>query len=451
MQTNHTFLDTFLNTPLGTAAYNVCSIIQNQGYECYWVGGSVRDILLERPVTDIDIATNALPEQIATLFTNTTLENSTLGAVIIEKNGFSFEVTTFRKESNTTTGRTPTNIEFTNRTEDALRRDFTINALYFDPITQKILDDVQGLVDIHEKIVRFIGDATERIVHDPLRSLRAIRLRNAITGQYHPATYHAIHANAVLTSNLSGMRVQQELEKMLLGPNPSQCLEDAWETDILEHIIPELSNCKGVAQPSMYHAEGDVWEHTLQTVQSSRNEDDIDVRIAALFHDIGKATTFSIEADRIHFNNHASVSAATTEQILNRLQYPAKRIQKICWLIEHHMMMSQLLELTQERKRHWYFHEWFTELLQLFWLDIAGTSPSNFTLYDEIIADYTKFLDAHPAPKKPLLTGEEIIEILQIEPGPIVGEILTKLANARINNLVNYKAEAIEFVKNITL
>lgn len=447
MQAPTKAIDEILKTPLGEAAHSICEQLQQHGFNAYWVGGVVRDLLLELPVQDIDIATSATPSEVATLFTVNKDSNTALGTSIVTKNQHTFEITTFRTESGTTAGRTPTAVEFSNQTEDAARRDFTINAIYLDPVTQCITDEYMGINDAHEKLVRFIGNPAERIIHDPLRSLRAIRLRNGISGQYHPATYQAIRKNANVCAQLSGLRLQQELEKMLLGPNPAQCLEDLWETGILTYILPELDNCRGVAQPHQYHNEGDVWQHLLQTIQASRPDDEIDVRLAALLHDIGKVDTFSIEADRIHFNDHASASAETATVILQRLHYSNKRIKKITWLIAHHMMIGQLLDINEERKHHWYFHEYFTELLRVFWLDIAGTTPSNFTLYEQVVADYNQFLDAHPAPTKPLLTGEEIMQYAQLEAGPAIGKLAATLAEQQKAGAIQYKQEAIDFIK----
>lgn len=447
MQAPKKAIDAVLKTLLGETGHAICDALQQKGFSAYWVGGVVRDILLDLPIQDIDIATNATPEQVSKIFSVHKDSNQALGTSIVHKNGYIFELTTFRSESSTTNGRSPTKVEFTNQPIDATRRDFTMNALYLDPITQIILDEFDGLNDVHEKLVRFIGEPSDRIQQDPLRSLRAIRLRNAIHGQYHPSTYQAIRKNAAACTQLSGLRVQQELEKMLLGINPAQCLEDLWEVGILAYILPELDSCRGVAQPQQYHAEGDVWQHLLQTIQSSRDEDGIDVRLAALFHDIGKVDTFSIEADRIHFNDHASSSAETTTNILQRLNYPKKRIEKITWLIVHHMMIGQLLKINEQRKHHWYFHEYFAELLQLFWLDIAGTLPSNFTLYEKVLTDYYKFLDAHPAPVKPLLTGEEIMKHANLQPGPKVGEISALIAEQQTSGKLRYKQEAIDYIQ----
>jgi poly(A) polymerase len=213
-------------------------------------------------------------------------------------------------------------------------------------------------------------------------------------------------------------------------------------------MIPELSVCKGIPQPADYHHEGDVWDHTLQVAKSFTDEHGPDVRLAAMFHDCGKAITFSLK-ERIRFDEHAVKSAELATVALKRMQCPRKRIEKIDWLIRHHMMMGTFAELSEDRKAHWYFHPWFTELLQIFWLDVAGTTPSNFSLYEAILKDRNQFLDSHPKPEKPLLSGDEVMKILGVKPGAKVGEALQALHTAQVKKEVRNKAEAKVFVEKL--
>jgi poly(A) polymerase len=280
--------------------------------------------------------------------------------------------------------------------------------------------------------------------------MRAVRFRALLDAQFHPETYRALREQAVLIEIISGTRKLEELEKMLLGPHPDRALEDLWEIGILQYFLPELSSCKGVPQPKDFHREGDVWEHMLAIACAYREEHGIDVRLAALFHDCGKAETFSLE-ERIRFDGHPSVSAQRTEEALNRLQCPSRRAEKIVWLIRHHMMMDSFLTMGEGRKAHWYFHRWFSELLQLFELDILGTQPQDFNLYKKIVQDYHRYLDAHPRPPKPLLNGEEVMAILGLKPGRRVGEILKVLHEAQIREEIATKAEARAFVTKLTI
>ncbi len=438
-------IDATLRTPYGEAAYKVVEALTDAKCDAWWVGGCVRDMLNLQIPKDIDIATSATPEKILKIFSKATLTPKALGSTRVPMGRQTFEVTTFREEDDASDGRHPESVTFSDRTEDAKRRDFTINALYFHPISRELYDPFNGEADLNEKLIRFIGDPATRIKHDALRLLRCVRFHALIDGQYHPDTYQALHKQSARVETLSGMRQLEEIEKMLMGPNPAIAFEDLWELDILQHFLPELHACKGVAQPSQYHHEGDVWNHMMDCLQSFREEDGTDVRIATLFHDVGKTQTFSIE-DRIHFDEHATVSGKIATEVLTRLQMPKKRIEKIAWMIEHHMMMNAFFDMTDDRKAHWYYHPWFPELMQLFYLDAAGTTPGNFDLYNRIIADENAFLDRQPRPQKPLLTGNEVMTLLGVKPGAEVGMLLQKLHDAQTRGDITSKKEAKDYL-----
>lgn len=439
-----------LRTPYGEAAFKVVDILEDAGYDTWWVGGCVRDMLDGKIPKDIDIATTAEPSQVLACFEKGKEVPRPLGSVRIKQGKYTFEVTTFRKESTVSDGRIPESIEYSTKEEDAARRDFTVNAMYFHPVSGELFDPFGGEADLKEKLIRFVGDPSERIRHDALRIMRAVRFRAKIDGQYHPDTYAALKEHAALVEGLSGIRKLEEIEKLLMTPNAAKGFEDLWETGILQHIIPELYKCKGIPQPADYHHEGDVWNHTLQCVQAFSDEHGIDVRLATLFHDSGKAETFSLK-ERIRFDHHAEISADIVKKVLGRLDISNKRKEKIAWLIEHHMMMASFFEMPDERKSHWYFHEWMPELLQLFWLDIAGTTPSDFGLYDRIVKDREAFLDSHPRPPKPLLRGEDVMKILGIPPGKKIGEILEALNAAQVTKKVTTKKEAEAFIRALSL
>ncbi len=438
-----------LATKQGEVAYKIVEQLTEAGFDTWWVGGGVREMAMDVIPEDIDIATEALPDQVRSLFPNTVgSTGEQFGSVIVRIKGLNMEVTTFREDDEASDGRHPESVVFGKREQDAARRDITINALYWNPISRELYDPFHGEADLQERLIRFIGDPAVRIKHDALRLLRGIRFRALIDGQYHPGTYRALQEQAQMVESLSGSRVLRELEKMLLGPHPDRAFEDLWETRILSYLIPELFVCKGIAQPKDYHHEGDVWDHTMMALRAFLPEHGPDVRWATLFHDCGKAVTFETK-ERIRFDEHAPVSADLTDSALHRLQATGHRMRKIHWLVAHHMMMGFFAEMTVERKSHWYFHPWFHELLQLFWLDIAGTDPQDFTLYGEILQDYHHFLDAHPRPPKQLLSGDEIMEILGLTPGEKVGEVLQALHEAQVRGEITKKSEAREFIQKM--
>lgn len=442
-----TSVDAFLSTSYGEAAYAVVDRLYDAGHEAWWVGGATRDLALGITPKDVDIATSATPDQMAVVFPDAKQDPLGLGSMRVKKGAYVFEVTTFREEGDSPNARHPSGVTFATREKDVARRDFTVNAIYYQPVSRETYDPTNGLQDLEEKLVRFIGNPAERIRHDALRMLRAVRLRATIGGQYHPETYSSLRDNAPLVESLSGARQLLEIEKMLAVPLPSRAFEDLWELGLLERFAPELHACKGIAQPADYHREGDVWDHLLACVDACRPDDGPDVRLAALLHDVGKARTFALD-ERIRFDSHASVSADLATAILKRFQAPAKRVQKIDWLVRHHMTMGIFEGLSDERKARWFFHPWFSELLQMFWIDVAGTTPSDFSLYDAIVKNYDAFLDAHPRPLKPLVSGTRIMQILGMRQGADVGEVLRALHDAQVRKEVTTKADAERFVRN---
>jgi poly(A) polymerase len=220
--------------------------------------------------TDIDIATSATPEQSLKLFKKG--KSMILGSFRVSLGTDEFEVTTFREDDERSDGRHPETIVYTtDRTKDAARRDFTVNTMYWNPVSRELFDPYDGEADLKEKLIRFIGVPAVRIKHDALRILRAVRFRALLGGQYHPETYRALQEQAQLVDILSGERLRTELEKMLLGPHPDRALEDLWELQLLHRFLPELATCKGIPQPADYHHEGDVWDHTLRCARKDRD------------------------------------------------------------------------------------------------------------------------------------------------------------------------------------
>lgn len=430
-----------LDTSQGRHAYAIVERLFDAGFDAWWVGGCVRDMLLGRLPQDIDVGTDALPQQVTKLFTRANAAPALFGSVRIRAGSDEIELTTFREDDEASDGRHPESVVFGNRQQDANRRDFTINAIYWNPITRETYDPCSGRADLSERLVRFIGDPAIRIKHDALRLLRAVRFRAHIDGQYHPETFRALQENAQSVELLSGSRQLEEMEKMLSSQHPDIAYGDLWELQILKFFLPELYDCKGIPQPADYHHEGDVWTHTMMCVAALRPEDDADIRLAALFHDCGKTRTFSLK-ERIRFDEHAPVSAAIAADVLRRLQCPGKRIEKIRWLIAHHMMMSTFRELSEERKGHWYFHPWFRDLLRLFEIDIAGTTPHDYGLYTQIQHDYNAFVDRHPRPPRQLLSGQDVMDFLGLKPGVQVGKALKLLHDAQLTGTVTTKREA---------
>ena len=430
-------------------ALKIIKQLKKAGYEAYWAGGCVRDMLLSVKPKDFDIVTSAKPEEIEKVLERTIPVGKEFGVNLAIQDGHHFEVATFRSDSGYSDGRRPDFVTFSSAKEDAFRRDFTINGMFYDPIKDKVIDYVGGQKDLEAKLIRFIGDPNERINEDHLRILRAVRFKNQLGFQYEPATYQAlcVHASQVI-DKVSKERVGDELNKMLLTQNAAKAFEDMEDIGMLKILLPELQKMKGVAQPFQYHHEGDVWTHTMQALASLPTTTPLPVRWATLLHDVGKTETFSLK-ERIRFDGHAGHSKKIAQEMLNRLRYPRRFIEEVCWLVEHHMMMVQLLEMPHGRRMRWFLDPWFLNLMEVFKADAQGTTPTDLKLYEKILTLYRESVENMPKEPEPLLKGEDIMKKLKLKPGKLVGEILTQLREKQLGGEITNTIQAHEWLENL--
>lgn len=436
----------------------IIEILKKAGHKAYWAGGCVRDMLLGIEPKDFDIVTSAKPDEIEDLLEHTIPIGKKFGVILAIQNGHHFEIATFRSDSGYSDGRRPDAIEFTNAEEDAFRRDFTINAMFYDPTEDKIMDYVDGQVDMRDKLVRFIGEPEERIKEDNLRILRAVRFKNAYNMQYHPETYQAIKKHVSLVENVSAERVRDELNKMIMGANSAQAFEELFEIGALQILIPELCKLKGLAQPLKYHNEGDVWDHSKYALDSLTNEElgedplpeeppSVALKWAVLMHDIGKYDTFSVDDERIRYDHHAEVGADIAKKILKRLKFPKKDIERVHWLIEHHMMVVPLFEMNDARKRHWFLEPGFEELLEVYRADAMGIIPRDLSQYHELKRLYKHEIAKLKMMPKQLISGKEIMKTLNLKPGEKVGKIIGEIKNKQLSGEIKNTKEAREYLK----
>lgn len=429
-------------------AIDLVRVLQVAGYTAYFAGGCVRDMLLNIYPKDFDIVTNATPDELEQIFTNTIPVGKKFGVILVVQDGVSFEVATFRSDAGYSDGRRPDAVIFTNAKEDAKRRDFTINGMFYDPIAEKYLDYVGGRKDLKEHLIKFIGDPEQRIEEDHLRLLRAVRFRNQFDFQYDPATYDAVrnHAHLIL-QRVSKERIRDEFCKMLMDKtNPSMAFEDLSHLGILELILPELEALRGCAQPVQYHQEGDVWAHTMAAIDSLPAEAPLIARLATLFHDIGKPDTYKLK-ERIRFDSHASIGAKLAAKIMRRLNFSHEQINAVTWCIEHHMMMMSFLEMNDGRLMHWLFNKQMSNLLILMKADAEGTTPSDLSLYKKIERLYRIKLKKYPQPPQPFLTGLEIMKISGLPPGAEIGKIKSELLLLQIDGKIKTRGGAEKWLK----
>lgn len=325
---------------------NVCTAIKRAGFEAYLVGGCVRDLLIKREPKDWDVTTNATPEDIQSLFSETFYENSygTVGVVTesTDPRLKIIEVTPYRVESGYSNARHPDEVRFSTKLSDDLkRRDFTINAIAHDPETGEIVDEHGGRADLDRKIVATVGNARERFNEDALRMLRAVRISAELDFAIDASTASGIAANAPQLAKISRERVRDEFTRILMSKQPLQAIYVAQKLGILKYVVPQLEEGIGVDQNQAHSF--DVFEHLLRSLQCAADKNwPLEVRLAALFHDIGKPATrrWSDEKKDWTFHGHEVVGAKMSAQILRDLRFPKETIDTVVSLIRWHMFFS---------------------------------------------------------------------------------------------------------------
>lgn len=311
----------------------IINTVMAAGFEAYVVGGCVRDSLLGRTPQDWDITTSATPIQVKSLFAHTIDTGIRHGTVTVMLGREGFEVTTYRIDGEYEDSRHPKEVTFTpSLEEDLKRRDFTINAMAYNE-EAGLVDLFGGLNDMGKKIIRCVGDAKERFGEDALRILRAIRFSAQLGYTIEEQTRAAIRALAGSLSQISAERIQAELVKLLVSPHPDY-LRDAWELGVTRVILPEFDRMMETPQNHPHH-QYNVGEHTLHSLLEV--EADRELRLAMLFHDMGKPETLITDEEGItHFYGHPAVSEKITGKILRRLKFDNDTIHKICHLVKYH-------------------------------------------------------------------------------------------------------------------
>ena len=438
------------------ASKGACVIVKKlraAGHEALIAGGAVRDALLKRQIQDIDIATSAAPTQVKKLFSKTIPTGEKHGTITVRLNKMNYEVTTFRTESAYKRRRRPGSVEFiTNPEKDAKRRDFTLNALFYDPVSFQIIDYVDGITDLRRGRIRTVGDPNARFREDALRLLRAVRFAAVLNLEIERETRIAIKKNSKLITKISAERIKQELDKIILSQRASAGIGMLDELALLQFILPELKANQGISQPRDVHAEGDAYAHAVLALELAPNDVDLAVRYAILFHDIGKSKTRAIKNGKATFYNHPEAGAEMVKNIAKRLKFSKAEEDKITWLVRYHMVPFDLPSMKLSTRRKWAMQPFFEDLLRLNTADCQAGLRPNGKGFDnshlvKIATNALKEIQTHPELTTPILSGNEVMKILKIKPGPIVGKILRVLEEKKLENKIKTKKAAIDFLK----
>ena len=426
---------------LRDTATEIVRRLQTAGHSAYWVGGCVRDSLLDRDPQDYDVATSAIPDQIESLFDRTIPVGRKFGVIIVLEDGHEFQVATFRAEADYEDGRHPERVTFSNAQADASRRDFTVNGLFFDPIQKKLHDWVGGEADLRAKLLRTIGSPAERFAEDHLRLLRAVRFAAQLDFQIEPETFAALRANAPKILAVSAERVREELMKLFRPPHAARGLDLLRDSGLLEQVLPEIAAMIHCAQSPDYHPEGTVYEHVKLMLAQLPPDAPPSLPWMALLHDVGKPVTASkdLQTDAIHFYGHEKVGAQMSEALLQRLKFPRKQTEEIVAAVLHHMQFKDVKEMRKSTVRRMLLRETFPLELELHRLDCLGSH--RLLDHYEFMQEQARELEKQPEIRPPLLTGDDLIA-LGLKPGPQMGALLEELREKQLQDELKTPEEA---------
>jgi len=428
---------------LRETATEVVRRLRTAGYEAYFVGGCVRDLLLGRQPSDYDVATNATPEAVISLFPQTVTVGARFGVVLVLLDVHQVEVATFRSDHGYKDGRHPEAVRFAQTAEaDVRRRDFTINGLLYDPLTEQTLDFVGGCEDLRHGIIRTIGQPQERFAEDKLRMLRAIRFAARFGYTIEPETFAAIQQLHADIAQVSRERIRDELVKMLTEGAARRAMGLLDASGLLEVILPEVARMKGIAQPPEFHPEGDVWVHTLLMLEKLQ-QPSVTLALGVLLHDIGKPPTFSL-AERIRFDEHTEVGAVMAEEVCRRLRFSNQETERVVALVRHHLRFKDAPKMRPSKLKRFLAMDGFAEHLELHRLDCLA-SHGDLSNY-EFIKNVLETLPAEEIRPPRLLTGDDLMA-MGYAPGPQLGEILAAVEEAQLEGELSTPAEARAFVE----
>lgn len=418
--------------PLPEEIEGICRCLNEAGHQAFVVGGAVRDLLLDGAPHDWDIATDASPERVEQLFPHTAPTGKRYGTITVLGDGAipAVEVTTFRRDADYSDGRRPDRVVFSQSVQDDLaRRDFTINALALNPATGDVIDCSGGRRDLARRAIRTVGDPTERFREDALRMMRAVRFATTLGFRLERRTQAAIRQNAAWIRNTSWERIRDEFVRITVAPAVARGCRLLLRTGLLPLILPEMAACAGCVQ-NEFHAF-DVFEHSLRA--AARVRPDPALRLAALWHDVGKPPAKSVDPDgRVHFYGHEKVSERLAAAMSERFRLANAVRERVLTLVRHHQypFASEMTDAAFRRLVARVGREAFPDLIELVWADRMATGRIRPAAANRVRAELAWRFEALQAADQALslrqlaLNGRDVMELLGVDPGPVVGEAL---------------------------
>lgn len=426
-------------------AVRIAQRLQAAGHVAYFAGGCVRDQLLGKQPKDYDIATNATPKEVLKLFPGANKVGAHFGVILVRSRGFHFEIATFRTDGSYRDGRRPESVTFSSPEEDAQRRDFTVNGIFFDPVSAQIIDHVGGQEDLRAGVLRAIGDADARFAEDHLRLMRAVRFATVLGYRIEESTWNALCRHAPAIAEISIERVREEFVRLMLHPNRLAGFDLLDRSGLLELVIPEMSALKGCTQPPEFHPEGDVFVHTRLMLSLLPEEVPVPLLLSVLLHDIAKPATRTVDPDgRIRFNGHDKLGAEMAEQILKRMRFSNDVVDDTKEMVLHHMRFMHVQDMRGATLRRFMARSTFPMELALHRVDCLGSNGElkNWEFLQTQLAEFT----TKPVLPPRIVNGGDLLA-LGYPAGPLIGEILTAVQDRQLEGTLTDQEEALAWVR----
>lgn len=432
-----------ISSPVGRTAAKIAKHLQEKGFIAYFAGGCVRDLLMQRQAEDYDIATTARPEDVEQIFSKVVPVGKQFGVMVVVEDGFQYEVATFRTEGGYHDGRRPSSVNFSIPEEDAKRRDFTVNGLFYEPFKAEVIDFVGGREDIKGRKIRAIGEAKKRFEEDKLRLLRAVRFASVLNFEIEESTWAAVKSMTPKIKEVSPERVRDEIVKILTRPGAARGFSLLSESGLMKEILPEIEAMKGVGQPPEYHPEGDVFIHTRLLLEKL-DKPSATLALGALFHDVGKPPTYAVREGRITFYEHAPLGARMTEEIMKRLRFSNDQIEAVSACVENHMKFADATKMRAGKLKRFVSRPTFAEELEMHRIDCLSSHGmlDNYEFLKKKIGEYA----AEELKPKPFLNGH-ILLTLGLKPGPEFKTLLDEAYDLQLEGELKTAEEALSWAK----
>ena len=427
-----------------TSAIEIVRHLHEAGHLAYFAGGCVRDMVRGVTPHDIDIATTATPADVQRLFPKTIPVGAQFGVILVLQGAHQFEVATFRNDEAYVDGRRPSAVRYGSPQDDAQRRDFTVNGLFFDPLEERLIDYVGGQADIERRVVRTIGDPRQRFGEDKLRLLRCVRFASTLDYTIDPPTFAAVRDMAVQIQVVSAERVRDELLRIFTGAHAGRGLDLLAESGLLGEVLPEVAAMQGVAQPPEFHPEGDVFTHVKRMLDLLPAKPDVVLALAVLLHDVGKPPTFIRAPDRIRFNDHDRVGAEMTGSILRRLRFSNDVIERVETCVAEHMRLRDVREMRPAKVKRILARDTFLLELELHRLDCLASHGS----LENHAFLVRKAAEVPPESLRPprVVTGHDLLA-LGFLAGPRLGRVLAEIEELQLEERIRSRDEALAYAR----